>query len=72
MTMYEFKEAVKAKGGIWESGDIRFTGFCDGYSAVYHPYTDHSTEDCAIGFSTVTGEFEYIPPKEWHKRYMAI
>lgn len=45
----QFKQAIRAKGGIWASDDVYFSSFRDGYSAGYLPnYPQKSDRDESI------------------------
>ena len=45
----EFKNTVRAKGGIWASNDVYFSQLRDGYTAAYLPaYPQQSPKDEAI------------------------
>lgn len=69
----DFKQIVLNMGGIWASGHVRFTQFCDGYGALYRLNSnDSSMEKQAITYNTESKQFSYIPPEEWERQHMVL
>lgn len=64
-----FKKVVKSKGGIWNTKDVCFAQFRDGYSASYLPnYPDHSPEDQALSYNWRSSQWRYISPEEYNSK----
>lgn len=70
---YTFKKSIREKGGIWQSDDVHFTQFRDGYSALYNPnYPEHSELDCAISYNWITDKWTYRTPEVYDAEYNLI
>ena len=68
-----FKEMVKSKGGVWNSDDVYFTQFRDGWSASYIPkYPEYSSEDQAISYNWFSRLWKYTGSKEYNEQYMKL
>lgn len=72
ISLYDFKEIIHNKGGIWASDDVYFTQFMDGYGATYKPnFPNHTKDDCAISYNWIKDMWNYIPPEMYDKMYSA-
>ena len=68
-----FKRSIREKGGIWESGDVYFAQYRDGYSASYIPHwPEHSQEDCAISYNWISDKWTYRTPEIYDAEYNRI
>lgn len=73
MNFHDFKNRVRAKGGIWASDAVYFSQFRDGYSASYKPsFPEHSPEDRAISYNRVTETWREIVPEQYDTEYKAV
>lgn len=73
MSLDDFKNVVRAMGGIWSGNDVHFTQYRDGFSASYKPdFPEHSQDDCAVSYNCLEDKWNYLSPEEYDAQYKQV